>query len=122
MPYFIYLNERAEFVFDIENFQKVLLAKWLDVNFEEDVTQNVNPHFSWNVEINGDFERCSLHSDLRTISIDGYPEGVAPFAIWYRKLIPLHYRVFISHDSSDEEIEVTQNMEEIHLIDILNSM
>lgn len=119
----ICLEEGASFQLVAEDFKREMRAKWGQIDYEEDKANRIgNFALRWRVEINGDDEIGELHSDLRTITIDGYPEGVAAFAIWYRGKIPTRERHFVTSDSADHNVEVAFDNTEQELVELLNSL
>jgi hypothetical protein len=122
MAYFIIPNEASDLQIDPQNLANQLSSKWPFIKFENAVTQNDPFILSWRFDIDGDVLRGSLHKDGQTVSMEDFSEGAAKFAVWYREVIPPQYQLFISHDSSDEEIEIMPESTEEEILDDLNGL
>jgi hypothetical protein len=125
MNYFIGLLEAEETNSELitpDELKQQLLMAWHNVSFETAVILNDAFSLRWSFEIGKDLPLASLHKDGETVSIDGTPESVAKFAVWYRGIISTQHKLCIFHDSSDEVIELCPQSTETEILDALYSM
>jgi len=122
VAYLITIGERPDFRVNAEDFKDQLRSGWPSVEFERVMVPNDPLILHWKIEIGDDIQLGALHSDKQTISIDGFPASVTKFVIWYRKNVPSLYQLFLSHDSSDEEVEILSDTTEDEILSALNRM
>jgi len=110
MPYFITFEDHVEYALNVAEFTKQLKTRWSSVEFEDiDPEEGFYVLRWWLHEDNVDHVG-GLHSDHQTIDLDDFPEGIAPFVVWFRSIVPSQYRLMLAHDSSSDEIELTENL------------
>jgi hypothetical protein len=122
MAYLIYFEGNPEFQIKVDRFKDQLLSNWPSMEFERVKVPNDTFLLHWKIEFDDDPQLGALHGDSQTISIDGFPPSVTKFTIWYRKIVPSMYQLYLSHDSADESIEITPDSTAEELLERLNDM
>jgi hypothetical protein len=98
--------EEKHYQIQIEDFALRLRERWADVEIQGQLFPGDTYLLNWSIAI-GNFRLVGgIQGDRRTITLEDFPEGAIQFAVWYRSITPLTYRLFISHDSSGNEYEV----------------
>lgn len=120
MIYIIVPEPHSDLQVDVDSIADELRNNWSSVEFEDVDKVNDPAILRWSFEMDYDRQLGALHKDRRTISIDDFPGGVAKFAVWYRKIVPARYKLFLSDDSSAKEIELTETITEQELLGALS--
>jgi hypothetical protein len=80
-------------------------SKWSNVElyWSTEKVDEVTPALTWHIpsDVSG-----KLQSNLNTIAFKR-PHVFAEFVIWYRSIIHEEYKLFLSNDSSDDELQLT---------------
>jgi len=121
MPYFIDSLDTLDFEFDVDEFADQLRARWQSVR-EDTFDQSGLFAGCWLVDFGSTGHlMITLHKDQKSVSIDDADVySIAQFALWYRKLIPVHYSLYLYHDSwGDELVEISPSNTETEIADAL---
>lgn len=107
MPYLIILGDNSDLEVDPHDLSRQLCKQWSEVQFKQEMP-NAAMLLEWKLKAGKINHVGQLHNDKKTLTIDDYPAGVSEFAVWYRKIIPEKFDVFLYHDSdANLEIRIT---------------
>lgn len=110
MPYLITFEDHVDYLLDVADFSAQLSAKWSSIKFEILESDNNLYALCWWIEEGTMTHEGGLHRNCRTIDIDDYSEGILQFAVWFRGIVPIQYRLMLAHDSSSNDLELTNNL------------
>ncbi|MEP7288967.1 MAG: hypothetical protein ABI947_24705 [Chloroflexota bacterium] len=120
MAYFISPLEESDLELQVETFVQQLGAHWPDLEILKPVPGDTYL-VSWSLSIEGFRQLGGIQMGRQIVSIDDFPLGAAKFAVWYRTQIPSKHKLFIYHESSDQEFELLSTTTEEELLNMLNS-
>jgi hypothetical protein len=90
MEYLVTPPEPTNWKINESDFIQYLKKQWSDIEIRK--LENPDDYYAlaWIVKVSGIEQRLdgALHRDGQGISLDGYLEDCARFAIWFRSLVP----------------------------------
>jgi hypothetical protein len=109
--------EETDLKIDVEDFTTKLLNRWKgsQVHHEEDSTNGYLLHFSIELGTIDSPIRGGIQDNRNTISLRGYAESCAEFAVWYRSLIPVKYRLYFCDGAfnSYAELQIGSSVDKV---------
>jgi len=101
MVYLIIPSDNSNLEIDPKYLSLKLRERWpmIDIKYEKSYPMML---LEWQIIDDSINHVGTLHSDKRTIAIDDYPQGIAEFTIWYKKIIAYDHEIFIYHDGNAE--------------------
>lgn len=89
MEYLITPPEDTDWKINLSDFAKNLLNQWPDVEIRQVTDSDDFYVLEWSIKVSGLGQRLdgALHRDGQGISLDGYLEDCARFALWFRSLV-----------------------------------
>jgi hypothetical protein len=117
LGFFITPLVETDLKIDLEDFTAKLLNRWKgsQLQYEEDSTSVYLLNFSIEMGTIDSPIRGGLHKDRRAISLKGYTESCAEFAVWYRNLIPAKYVLYFYDGAfnSYAELQIGSSVDEV---------
>lgn len=118
MEYLITPLEATDWKINESEFIDHLSKQWSDIEIK--AVRNPDDYYSleWVIKVPGMGQRldCALHRDGQGISLDGYLEDCARFALWFRSLVPQTQQLVFYDQGYNSHIELTEKTTESEII------
>jgi hypothetical protein len=90
MEYLITPKEPTSWSLDKSDFKEYLKKKWSEIEIHSIINPDDFYSLEWELQVPTTGQRLdgALHRDGQGISLDGYIQNCAIFAIWFRSLVP----------------------------------
>lgn len=118
MEYLITPPEETNWKISHSYFVNNLLRQWPNVHIQEVTKQDDYYQLEWFTKVPGQALRLdgALHRDGRGVSLDGYLEDCAKFAIWFRSLVPKRQKLVFYDQGYNYHIELTEEITESDIL------
>lgn len=120
MEYLITPPEPTDWKINDSDFIQRLEKQWSEVDIK--LCTNPKDYYSleWVIKVAGIGERLdgALHRDGQGISLDGYLEDCARFAIWFRSLVPQTQKLVFYDQGYNSHIELQAETTESEIMQL----
>ena len=96
----------SELRIDPDDFSKKMLNKWPGINIQRVILDNDPYILRWSIELIGHRQLGGLQENRQAVSVEDFPSGVADFALWYRSVIHLDYKLSLYDDDLSNQMEL----------------
>jgi hypothetical protein len=119
VAYIISPIEKSELRVDPDDLSANMRRKWPHISIERVVLENDPYIFRWSIELEGHRQLGGLQDSYQAISIEDYPEYAADFALWYRSIISLDYRLYLYDDDFSRHVELNEDTTKEQILNAL---
>jgi hypothetical protein len=111
MEYLITPPEPTDWKIDESDFTSLLSQHWSEIEIRKVTNPDDYYAIEWVIKVPGKGQRLdgALHRDGQGISLDGYLEDCASWAIWFRSLVPLSQKLLFYDQGFNSHIELQEN-------------
>ena len=120
MQYLITPSQSTDWQINPLEFVKNLSKQWSDIKIEKVSNPEDIYSLEWSIKppqmgagLDG-----GLHQDEQGISLDGYLEDCAKFAIWFRSQVPTIQELVFYDQSYNHSIELKTDTKDVEIIDV----
>jgi hypothetical protein len=108
MEYLITPPEPTDWKINESDFIQYLKKQWSDIEMRKVTNPDDYYALEWVVKVSGIEQRLdgALHRDGQGISLDGYLEDCARFAIWFRYLVPQTQKLVFYDQGYNSHVEL----------------
>jgi hypothetical protein len=108
MEYLITPPEPTDWKINESDFIQYLKKQWSDIEIRKVTNPDDYYALEWVVKVSGIEQRLdgALHRDGQGISLDGYLEDCARFAIWFRYLVPQTQKLVFYDQGYNSHVEL----------------
>lgn len=119
MEYLITPPKQTNWHINESNLMNHLFKKWLNIQIKEMTNPDDFYLFKGLIKLSSDKTlEFALHRDRQGVSLDGYIEDCAFFAVWLRSIVPQNQKLVFYDQGYNAHIELNQSTTEL---DIINS-
>ncbi|MEC4815482.1 MAG: hypothetical protein SAK29_19715 [Scytonema sp. PMC 1069.18] len=118
MEYLITPPEETDWQINQSDFVECLMKKWSNIQLKQITNSDDYYCLEGLIGVAGDEQtlEVALHRDKQGVSLDGYLEDCAFFAVWLRSLVPQNQKLVFYDQGYNVHIELKQNTTESEII------
>lgn len=118
MEYLITPPEQTDWQINTSNFVNILLKQWPDTEIQKPTNPDDYYALEWFTKVPGQGLKLdgALHQDRQGVSLDGYLEDCARFAIWLRSQVPKTQKLVFYDQGYNSHIELQEGTTESEIM------
>lgn len=118
MEYLITPPETTDWTLNESDFRVHLKKQWPEIEIRSVTNPNDYYSLEWVIKVPTTGQRLdgALHRDRQGISLDGYLQDCAAFAIWFRSLVPQTQKLVFYDQGYNSHIELQTETIASHII------
>lgn len=118
MEYLITPPEETDWKINDSDFIDNLLKQWPDTEIQKVTNPDSYYVIEWFTKVSGLGQRLdgALHQDRQGVSLDGYLEDCAKFAIWLRSQVPKTQKLVFYDQGYNSHVELQEETTEAEII------
>lgn len=118
MEYLITPPEKTDWKINQSDFVNNLFREWPDIQIRQMTNPDDYYEFEWFTKVSGKALRLdgALHRDGRGVSLEGYLEDCAKFAIWFRSFVPKSQKLIFYDQGYNYYIELEEGITEAEIL------
>ncbi|MUG96992.1 hypothetical protein F7734_33515 [Scytonema sp. UIC 10036] len=118
MEYLITPPEETDWQINQSDFANCLLKKWSNIQLKQITNPDDYYCLEGSISVAGDGQmlEVALHRDRQGVSLDGYLEDCAFFAVWLRSLVTQNQKLVFYDQGYNVHIELKQNTTKSEII------
>ncbi|GAA6619688.1 hypothetical protein [Scytonema sp. NUACC26] len=117
MEYLITPPAETDWQINQSDFADCLMKKWSHIQLKQITNSDDYYCLEGSISVAGDgLLEVALHRDRQGVSLDGYLEDCAFFAVWLRSLVPQNQELVFYDQGYNVHIELKQNTTESEII------